>query len=611
MRFVRVALAFTIASLLLVGVATARPPGVPSTAVVVAGPTADGTRLYVWDSHGHLCGSATRPHSRFVGSSCGGRPESLREPFVSQDGNRVMWGAVEPEVASVELVTTRNRRFAAPTTDGPAYHGRYAGKVRFFLLEGRMRRGEAPLYLRQLDANGALLAAADLSYESQAARAHQTRVASGRFARARWTLNVYTSRQLASLPGDEERLVTRHCVSLDAVHGDTNTCDVPDFTHPAEVALSRSCGPIGIEIAGLAAPGVRMEAVLGDGSRRRLNLRALPRAFDGRRAFALMLSPAVALRQLATIEGGRRRILIGGLAPGLIDCPDSSTGYIFGLYGEFPPFGSQPPALRLHDDGVLLCATLGHPDPENRDCARPPLDPEYSWVLTHVTDDATVFAGIVPPEVGSAEVVVEGGQRQTVPTGADPLYSGRYRDLIRTFAVSIPGGRPPQRVVLYGLDGKRLASIRVYTEPTFEVEPTLLKRTRSGWRLGAGLIRFGSPARRFACAELVRGEFEPEPFDCLFGAGRQLRVACNPRATLLYGWLPRGGRRIDVVTSRRQFSQTGQSAHRLGIRRSAFLVELGADEALRSVTFPGHGTHRFRLPPATRQCGYAEDVTYR
>jgi hypothetical protein len=41
------------------------------------------------------------------------------------------------------------------------------------------------------------------------------------------------------------------------------------------------------------------------------------------------------------------------------------------------------------------------------------------------------------------------------------------------------------------------------------------------------------------------------------------------------------------------------------------LVELGAGEALRSVTFPGHGTHRFRLPPATRQCGYAEDVTYR
>jgi hypothetical protein len=226
-----------------------------------------------------------------------------------------------------------------------------------------------------------------------------------------------------------------------------------------------------------------------------------------------------------------------------------------------------------------------------------------------VTDAATVVAGIVPPEVGSAEVVLEGGQRQTVPTAADPVYSGRYRDLIRTFSVSIPGGRQPQRVILYSLDGQRLASVRVYASPTFEVPPTLVKRTRSGWRLGAGLIRFGSPARRFACAELVRGDFKPEPYDCLFGAVRQLRVACNPRATLLYGWLPRDARRVDVVTSRRQLSRTGLSARRLGIHRSAFLVELGPGEALRAVTFPGHRTERFRLPPATRQCGYAEDVT--
>ncbi|MEA2419181.1 MAG: hypothetical protein QOE60_1387, partial [Thermoleophilaceae bacterium] len=203
------AVAIGIASLVVVSAAAAQPVGVPGKAVVVAGPTASGARLYVWDDHGSLCGGARRPRSRSGGGSCGGRPRSLREPFVSQEGNRLVWGVVEPEVASVEVVTTRGRRFAAPTTDGPSYHGRYAGQVRFFLLEGRMRRGEALLYVRQLDANGVLLAAADLSYGSQGPRAHQTRVARGRFGRTRWALNVYTTRQLASLPGDEERLVTR------------------------------------------------------------------------------------------------------------------------------------------------------------------------------------------------------------------------------------------------------------------------------------------------------------------------------------------------------------------------------------------------------------------
>jgi hypothetical protein len=318
-----------------------------------------------------------------------------------------------------------------------------------------------------------------------------------------------------------------------------------------------------------------------------------------------MLEPEVALRELVALQGGRRDVQVGGLGPGVFDCPDSSSGYLFGLSLSLPPFGPGPPALQLRDEGVLLCATLGLPDPERRDCGRPPLDAEGSWILTHTDDSATAVAGVVSPDVGSVTLLLADGQRQTVPTAIDGGYTGRYRGLIRTFSISIPGRHELRRVVLYGLDGTRLYSTRGYTPPEFEVEPKLLRRTRSGWRLGAGLVEFSG--RRLACAQLVRGDFELEPFACTFGDSRVLRVTCTPRRTLLYGWMPRAGA-VEVVTTKRRFSRKGISARELGIARSAFVVELGANEALRSLAFPGRKPLRFRAPAAARQCGYAEDV---
>jgi hypothetical protein len=373
-----------------------------------------------------------------------------------------------------------------------------------------------------------------------------------------------------------------------------------------DLEVKRTCGPVGIQIAGLADPGVRLLAVLGDGSRRRVALHSLPGRFGGRRAFALLLEPQVALRELVAIEGGRRDVQIRGLAPGVFDCPDSSSGYLFGLPVSSPPLGPGPPALRLRDEGVLLCATLGLPDPARNDCGRPPLEPETSWILTHSDDSATTVAGVVSPDVGSVTVLLADGQRQTVPTAIDAAYAGRYHDLIRTFSISIPGRRQVRRVVLYGLDGKRLYSTRSYTPPTFEVKPTLLRRTRSGWRLGAGLVGFSG--LRAACAQLVRGDFVLDPFACVFGDSRVLRVTCEPRRTLLYGWMPKG-QVVDVVTTKRRFSRKGIAARRLDIARSALLVELGADEALRSLTIRGRKTLRFRGPAPARQCGYTEDVT--
>jgi hypothetical protein len=272
---------------------------------------------------------------------------------------------------------------------------------------------------------------------------------------------------------------------------------------------------------------------------------------------------------------------------------------------SLPSFGPGPHALQLRDEGVLLCATIGVPDPDRHDCGRPPLDAESSWILTHADDSATAVAGVVSPDVGSVTVLLEGGQRQTVPTAPDGAYSGRYRDLIRTFSISIPGRHEVRRVVLYGLDGTRLYSTPTYTPPRFEVEPKLLRRTRSGWRLGAGVVDFSG--HRFACAQLVRDNFEIDPFACTFGDSRVLRVTCSPRRALLYGWMK--ARVVDIVTTKRRFSREGIPARELGIDRSALLVELDGDEALRSLSFPGRKAQRFRGPSPARQCGYTEDVT--
>jgi hypothetical protein len=621
MRFVRTALALAILSLVTVAEASAGPPGlgVPRDAVPVAGPTGSGARLFVWDQHGDLCGSVVpRRPARYVSSACGSAPRTLREPLISEDGAGHVWGFVMPEVASVEIVTTRGHRFAAPAGDGPRYRGKYAGKQRFFLAERPERRGEDLLYVRLLDASGALLAAVDAYYPDEPA-GRGARVARGRLGRTTWSLRVSRTRKLSPLPGDEERVVTTRCVALylaghshrDFPQTNTDTCDEPDFPRPVDIALSRTCGPVGIQIAGLADPGVRLQAVLGDGARRRVALHALPPRFGGRRAFALLLAPRIALRKLVAIEGGRGHVEVDGIGPGVMDCPATSTGYFVGLDFSLPKLGDAPPSLQLRDNGVLLCATLGLPDPDNTDCGRPPLDPDSSWILSWPTDAATTVAGVVPAEVGSAEVVLATGQRQLVSTAAPGAYSGRYRDLIRTFSLSLPGRQQVKRVVLYALDGKRLASVEVYTPPTFVRGLALLIRSPGGWRLGAGQLGFGSPTRHYACLQLVRGDFSSEPFSCAIGPTRQLRVTCSPKRTLVYGWLRAGSRAVDVVTTRRHLSRGGVSARSLGIHRSAFLVELRADEALRSLTFRGGKPQRFRAPPAARQCGYAEDVTAR
>jgi hypothetical protein len=219
-----------------------------------------------------------------------------------------------------------------------------------------------------------------------------------------------------------------------------------------------------------------------------------------------------------------------------------------------PRFGSEPPALKLRDDGNLLCATLGLPDPDRRDCYRPPLDELESRIMWQPTAAGTVIAGVAPAHVGSVELLLEAGPR-LVPTTVDAPYTGRYRGLVRVFSVTVPGRDQPHRVTFNSLDGKPLAFIPIFAAPSFERALRPVFRARSGWRLGAGVVRGGLP-----CLQLVHGRFSREPLSCILEAWpRRLNVTCRPKAapdstrraamraaipgSLRGGWRRRRGRR--------------------------------------------------------------------
>jgi hypothetical protein len=621
------------AVVILAGVAAAQPPGgrLPRDAVVVAGPTESGARLFIYDRGGFLCGAPRRPRPRAQSEGCGRASGRLRDPdiFVHPERGRplLVWGVVAPGVASLEIVFAGGDRLAATTTDGPAYLGRHAGRVRFFLVEAP-RSGDRVLYVRLLDSTGALLAAVDPSHGS-GVPGRSVDVGRGRTVGATklsvpphlpWSLRALTRRVLIPLPGDEERVVTRSCVLLaPAVRTRrqyllerVEVCDDPDFPDRLDYTARRSCDPTGLQVLGLVPPRVgRVVAVLGDGSRQRLPLRRLPARMGRRRAFALALARDVALRALLAWEGGRRRPLIAGIGPGLADCPGVSRDYELGLGLAPPRFGAEPPALKIRDDGNLLCATLGLPDPDGRDCFRPPLDVLESRVMLHPIDAGTLIAGVVPAYVASVELFLRRTGPQLVPTTVEGPYAGRYAGQVRVFSATVPGRDEPIRVTLNGIDGKPLVSLPIAASPSFTSFPRTVLRARSGWRLGAGVVRGGPGGQRFACLQLARGSFSREPLGCALGFSRIVNVTCRPRGMLIYGLLPPGVRGLEVVTSRGRFRARTAPLGRLGFSARAFLVELPGRVAPRSIVTPGLTTRRqrLRLPTATSQCGYQEDVT--
>jgi hypothetical protein len=599
---------------------------VPSTAgqsqrgVAVAGPTPSGGQLFVYDQRNDLCLAIRRPGQRPPGSICGDEVPRLRTPTLNfqrfgRDRPAFVWGVVAPEVSAIEPVFPDGRRVRIETSEGAAYRGRLAGRVRFFVAETHAE----PLYVRLLDQAGQLLAAEEMNPDSYDPAATSLPIARGRIVGERWRLSAFRRPRLRPLPGEEERIVQESCVDLQHSSGplfsgpfpEMRICADPDGAFgPWNLEVDTACRGVGLTAVGLAPPTARrLVAVLGDGRRVRVPLRELPARFGDERPFVLVLGPRTALRRMVAFEAGGRRTLVRGIAPGIANCPHTGSTFITSLdLTRAPRIGPGGPALQVRDEGVLLCATIGLP--RAVDCWHPPLDEGDSRILWHPTDAGTYAAGVLPQQVASVVLEWDDGERLRLETTTEGPYEGRYQGLVRFFTVSLPGRRILRRVELLDASGQQLLGTSIHEPPVYDPGPVVVLRGSGGWRLGAGVLRAPRSGRRALCLELSRGALDPEPVGCL-GTGPNVEVSCRPRGMRLYGRLPKGARTARVETDLGVFeARTARLPSRLGVRGRLYLVELPAGARPRRVVLEGRRTkrHPVRLPAARAQCGYGTGI---
>jgi hypothetical protein len=611
--------------------AAAAAPRIPADAPVVAGPTASGGRLVAFDRGRRLCTAFLGPREsrRWAYPDCSRPSPRLREVGLGISGyphRSYHYGVVRPEVAAAEIVFRGGDTARAPTSDGAAYTGRYAGKVRFLLVERRNSRrfdGGVESYIRLFDADGALLGIASDYVEPVRARPAKE-LRRGVTGGAAWSLRAYHQRALTPIPGNEERFVHEPCVEVwrrGPAPDDpddrslASTCLDPDNSRDREAyAVQQHCGPIGIAAVGIVDSDVRaVVAVLGDGRTRRLRLGRLPATYRGGRSFALVLPNAVALRRLVELtEDGGRGVIANGTGPGSVRCGED--GLFFAYYTDEPRTPTGPVALTVYDDGPLICATLGRPTRSPDECGHPPLDPLYSWILDRRAGKHRFLAGVVPGDVTRAIVQLAGGEPLSVDTTTEP-YAGQYAGRVRFFTVEVGRRARIAEFRLYDALGRR-----VQTRPGEDAyQPAGPARLVVGGPPGLRLFgrRFGSRDifHGYLCVRLGGGRCGAG-----YGDSVNVRAECNPRRLVFWGLLPRNGTRLTVKTDRGDFAARvrrlpralrDRAGHvprylRNVLARSAFVAAIPARARPTALVISGRrtSTRRLRLPPAAEQCGY-------
>jgi hypothetical protein len=512
----------------------------------------------------------------------------------------------------------------ATTLAGDSYHGRYAGKVRFFLAETHLRAThfQEPLYARLLGSQGEVLAVVGQSYEGERVGPKVT-LARGRVDGADWSLIAFQRRELAPLPGDEERLVTGTCVGIETHrkslldHPRAESCANPDTPDLGLTASSdASCEPIGTATIGFASPGTRrVTAVLGGGRRLRLPLRPLPRRFGGGRVFALAVDKRTAVRHVVVVDSrGHHRVVISGLAPGMTSCPElGSTGIEFAYdTGPAPP-RSGPVTFQVADRGVLICPSLVGP-PRAGSCTYPPLEDYAGIVLTHRLPGATAVAGVMPAQAARVVLRLDGDERVPLATSLTGPYSGRYAGRLRFFSVLLPGHRRVEAVRSIDDRGRSLVVKPGPDVQPLDRRPVTLMRLAGGWRLGGTTYTYDD--RRLPCLQLKAGAFSTSPFSCggLFFLGfldYGVEVPCRPREILLWGELPPGARAVTAQTTIGPIAGRTVSLRRhLHVRARAFVVTIPARARPTALKFEGarKSDTSVRMPSAAEQCGWTDNL---
>jgi hypothetical protein len=630
------AAAVPLAALALAAPADAQEPRLPKDAPVVA-TTPAGARMFAFDYKRKLCTAFLAPRERrvFAYPSCERPSHDLRQLDLGETSypqRSFHHGIVEPEVASVELVFGRGRTARADTSDGAAYTGRYAGKVRFVIVEERGRLGGPdPAYVRLFDAAGVLLALADTYTIGERPVARPRELARGRAAGTPWAFRALRMRVLASVPGDEERFVRLSCVDVRRrgrisarglsipTRNHARACLSREGRSRSAYAFDQDCALGGI-VTGIVPPRTRaVVAVLGDGRSRRVPLRRLPAIQPRGRAFALVLGPRVALRRLLVLgRDGGREVVTGGMGPGSIRCGLDGVIVAFSR-GDEPEAARGPLGLTVYDDGVQLCATLARPTDHPDECRYPPVAPDDAWVLSRTSDGRRLVAAIVPAGVVRATVELRDGRRMRLDTTAIPGYGGRWAGALRVFTLELTRRASIEEIYLFDARGRRTRAYYFDDPPPFGPRRLVIGgspglRLRGQWH-GSPREPFGS----YLCMTLGPGE-------CSFGSAlvSSVRADCAPRRLVVWGLVPRAVRDLAVDTDQGEIPAHVEPLprplrprlpRRPGYLRryqavAAFIVVIPPGARPRAIVVAAGRTARvpLRLPSAAEQCGYDDFV---
>jgi hypothetical protein len=669
-RALSAALAACLAVLLaLCGPALAQEPApvpVPADAPTVAGPSADGTTLIAFVHGADLClvpqrPGAARPTRVGIdpdGTDAPDDPDAGAEEGLGQDaegtctvrttlaaygvdgfdgspgeGPDLQYGVTGAAAASVAL-----RRDGAVVTSGATgaspLPGAAAG-VRFFVLTAPLESFADELAL--VDALGTVQRVTgrdDFGYDAtpRPIAGAEHRLASGRRGAGRWTLDTRIDRAVAATPVQPDRRVAVPCLTLTTTlrsHGQTQrspdgACALPDLVdHTAmTVAAAGGCAPVGGYVAALAHPGTaRIVAVLGDGGRRTLPLRAVPGA-PGVRAGVVVLGPGIAVRRvLALGAGGAVRASEPGFAPGLTDpgsCDIGGGAALIEVVLNFPRdrLGHGPHVPRATDSGPLLCLAVDRaPDPAAGGCAVPALDADHVY-LSHVpTADGGYLAGIVPAEIAGATLTLDDGTTRDVAATPVPGYAGQYRDAVRVVATGLAPGRRVYRFALRDGLGRVLATVEGPDRPALTHLTTLLRAPGAPGLAVALQPRTPGAApneRAHPCAGLAPldlGDDNP----CLIGGvpgSVVVEARCAPRRIVVWGVLGHATDRLAVRLAGGKERAGRVKALPAAIGRgggaAGVLAVLPARAAPRRLVVrgPDRAEAVLALPPAAEQCGY-------
>jgi hypothetical protein len=220
-------------------------------------------------------------------------------------------------------------------------------------------------------------------------------------------------------------------------------CSAPQTDPGAVPTTAREhCNPSGLLLTGVAGPNVRgIDAVLGDGTLRRVPLDRLPASFgDPRRAYALGPESGTAVRSLRIHLLQRVQTLPLERAPGGATCRPGLSNQAEFLVGGFATEAQAAPVgpLVARDDGDRLCVGLGTIVPE--DCQIPPIDALLPRIDVRRAGGQTALLAVVAPEVASLRLELDRGAPVTVAATDLPGYAGRYAGLVHGLAVPLPAG---------------------------------------------------------------------------------------------------------------------------------------------------------------------------